>query len=77
MDNLKHVFEQYMGAVGKLSQQLNEVAIKLAKTGELFKDTIPEETLKKLRDFADTPIEAPLTRDEAFKGVCRKDRRFK
>lgn len=77
MDNLKHRFDQYMGAVGKLSQQLNEVAIKLAKTGELFKDAIPEETLKKLRDFADIPIEAPLTRDEAFKGVCRKDRRFK
>lgn len=72
MDNLKHVSEQYMGAVGKLSQQLNEVAIKLAKTGELFKNAVPEETLKKLKD-----LEAPMTRDEAFKGVCRKDRRFK
>lgn len=76
MDNLKHVFEPYLGAVGKLSQQLNEVAIKLAKTGELFKNTVPEETLKKLKDLG-TPIEAPMTRDEAFKGVCRKDRRFK
>lgn len=76
MDNLKHVFEPYMGAVGKLSRQLNEVAVKLAKTGELFKNAVSEETLKKLKDLG-APIEAPMTRDEAFKGVCRKDRRFK
>lgn len=71
MDKLDPRFlDQYAEALDKVSQQSGQTAENLAKVFDNLRDNIPS--------YAYTPtIEAPLTRDEAFKGVCRKDRRFK
>ena len=55
----------------KLSQAIKNVA----EAFDSLRHSIPEETLRKF-SYTD-PIEAPLTRDEAFKNVCKKNRRFK
>lgn len=74
MDKLDPRFlDQYAEALDKVGQQFGQAARDLAKVLDSLRDNIPED----LKKFSGSIPEAPLTRDEAFKGVCRKDRRYK
>ena len=74
MDKLDPRFlDQYAEALDKVSLQFGQTARDLAKIFDNLSSNIPED----LKKFSGLIPEAPLTRDEAFKGVCRKDRRFK
>lgn len=69
MDNNK--FNQ---AISHFNHAMNQAVEDIGAALDAFSRSIPEETLKR---FSYTDPEAPLTRDEAFKNVCKKNRRFK